>query len=135
MSNFFHPRRLLIDGRWSGNHGIGRYSRELIQRITDLSDGILAGGNPLGIGGIGLGSIKSCGFNAFYSPGYAPLLGVKTQILTIHDLILLNPDIARKSQQIFFNKFILPRIKTGNIKLITVSDESRGQIAAWATSS
>lgn len=132
MSNSFSKRKLLIDSRWSGNHGIGRYSRELIPRISDLSDGILCSGNPLGPGGISLGSLFGRGFSTFYSPGYAPLIGVNTQIITMHDLILLQPEIVKKPQYLFFNRFILPRIKSGNLKVITVSSASQDQIASWA---
>lgn len=131
----FHVSKegLLTDRRWEGNTGIGRYSRELIPRISRLVDGFLVGGNPLSFKQLGLSFFRGQSFANFYSPGYVPLFGASRQLITIHDLILLEPEIGNKSNFLFFNKLILPRIKDGSVKVITVSKTSQQQISDWAS--
>lgn len=123
---------LLVDRRWNGNTGIGRYSRELIPRISPLIAGYLDDGDPVSMKQMGLSLIKGCRFTKFYSPGYFPLLGNIRQFITIHDLILIKPEIVGISKSIFFNKIVLPRIKDGQVQVITVSKSSQQEIAEWA---
>lgn len=133
MSFHLPKERLLVDRRWEGNTGIGRYSRELIPRISGLVDDYLEGGNPVSLKQMGLSFIRGQRFANFYSPGYVPLFGVSRQLITIHDLILLEPEIRDKSKFLFFNQIILPRIKDGSVQVITVSKTSRQAISDWAS--
>ncbi len=123
---------LLVDRRWVGNTGIGRYSREMIPQISFLIDGYLDGGNPISLMQMGASSVKGLQFAKFYSPGYVPLMGIKRQCITIHDLILLDPAIGNRAKFLFFNQLVLPRIKHGMLKVITVSRSSQKEIAEWA---
>lgn len=122
---------LLVDRRWYGNHGIGRYSRELITRLSQPSIDFLESGNPLSLTQIALSSFKSLNCKVFYSPGFVPLLGFGQQLITIHDLILLRSDISDRSKSIYFNHFLLPLIRHGAIKIVTVSKSSQIEIAEW----
>jgi len=123
---------LLADRRWVGNTGIGRYSRELIPRVSHLIDGYLDGGNPISIMQMGASSVKGLQFAKFYSPGFVPLLGTKYQYITIHDLILLDSAFGSRSKFLFFHKVVLPRVKHGMLKVITVSKASQRDISEWA---
>ncbi len=124
---------LLVDRRWEGNTGIGRYSRELLPKISSFTAGYLSYGNPVSIKQMGVSIIRAQHFAKFYSPGYVPILGLKRQLVTIHDLILLEPEIGSNSKQIFFNRIVLPRIKDGTVRVVTVSKSSQEQIADWAS--
>ncbi len=132
MSKRVHPISLLVDRRWSGNHGIGRYSRELVSRIEFSNMDFLDSRNPLSLTQVGVSSAKFFKFNMFYSPGYVPMIGSGQQLITIHDLILLRSGIVDRSKSLYFNRFLLPRIRHGAIKLVTVSRSSQIEIADWA---
>ena len=123
---------LLADNRWNANSGIGRYSRELIPRVSSLIDGYLDVGNPTSIFAMSTSFFKSRNFAKFYSPGFIPLLGIKSQAITIHDLILANPKMSGVVKPRYFHHYILPRVRDGLIKVITVSNSSQNEIAEWA---
>lgn len=127
-----YKKNLIVDRRWLGDTGIGRYSRELLPRISALSEGYLDDGNPVLISEMARSYIQSRDFQRFYSPGYIPLPGAKSQVITIHDLILLRPNTGSVSKRLFFNKTVLPRIRDGHIKVVTVSRASQKEIAQWA---
>ena len=124
-------KRYLADRRWSGLTGIGRYSRELLSRISFFVDGYIDGNNPTSF----LEILRGLGYygkqNVIYSPGYMPLLGARNQFITIHDLILLRSGVGKKNSKAFFNVLIKPRVKDGSIRVITVSEQSRLEIAEW----
>ena len=107
MTPHVSKQRVLVDRRWEGNTGIGRYSRELIPQISSLADGYLEVGNPVSVKQMSLSFFRGRHFAKCYSPGYVPIFGVNRQLITIHDLILLNPQIGDKSKFIFFNRFLL----------------------------
>ena len=123
---------LIVDRRWEGNTGIGRYSRELIPRISKIVDGYLDGGDAVSLKQLVLTSLNGRNINNFYSPGYVPLLHSKNQLITIHDLILLKPEIVGAKKKFFFNKVVRPRIKDGIVQVNTISESSQREIAEWA---
>ena len=123
---------LIVDRRWEGNTGIGRYSRELISRISTIIDGFIDGGIAVSPKQMVLTTLHARHFKNFYSPGYVPLLANKCQVITIHDLILLKPEIVGARKSFFFNKILLPMIRDGIIRVNTVSELSQKEIAEWA---
>ena len=82
-------RRIFLDDRYRGVHGIGRYAQEVVARLRpDLQ--------PLGLDGSpytpldSLRSLPGVERDALvYSPGYGALLRAPRQVLTVHDLIQL----------------------------------------------
>lgn len=123
---------LLVDRRWQGNTGIGRYSRELIPYLSALVGGYLDEGNPVSIKELIKGFFSGRGFDNFYSPGYVPIYGMNRQLITIHDLILLERGIGRIHQKIYFNLYLRNLLRFGKIRVITVSHSSRERISNWA---
>lgn len=132
MIKLTKPLNLLIDRRWNGNHGIGRYSRELVAKILQPNVEFLDSGNPLSLIQMGTSSFKAFKYNAFYSPGFVPMLGHAKQLITIHDLILLRSEIADRTKTNFFNRLLLPLIRDGAVKIVSVSKSSQLEIANWA---
>lgn len=118
---------LWIDQRWDGQHGIGRYAREVTARLTLES-------NPLPVAGP-----TASAFSAFqnvppgiiYSPGYGPFVKAERQLLTVHDLIHLRVPWPRRAKYLaFYNLVTRPLIRrTGYV--MTVSDTSKREIEDW----
>ncbi len=125
-------KKLLVDGRWTGNSGIGRYSRELISRIFHDTVFLLDRGNPVGKLNLFLSFFRFIRFDIFYSPGYVAFFGARMQLITIHDLILLNHLIRNTHHRIYFNMILRPRIRQGKIRILTVSLYSQEVLSKWA---
>ena len=70
--------------------------------------------------------------DTYYSPGYIARPFFNSQIITIHDLILLETGIGNLVHKIYFNFYLKSRVKSGKIRVVTVSEYSRRKIAEWA---
>lgn len=122
---------ILVDGRWNGNFGIGRYSREIIQRLDLPEAGVLDGKSPSNF--CEISKVRNYPSNTlFYSPGFLPINIKCRQILTLHDLIHLKNDVKKIRYQIYFNSFLLPRIKKKQILVNSVSFTSAKEISTWS---
>jgi glycosyltransferase involved in cell wall biosynthesis len=121
-----------FDNRWVGKNGIGRYSHEIGTRIDSERIRFITGGIPTRLNEI-FPIYKNLDYTKLlYSPGYIAFPRFKTQIITIHDLILLKPSIGSKMQRLYFNFYLKPKIRNGSIKVVTVSESSRIELATWA---
>lgn len=127
MTNF-----LYFDGRWLGNNGIGRYSRELSRIAISRKVRFITGSHPTRIREMFKPLIHVGKSDICYSPGYIARPFLAFQIITIHDLILLEPKIGTFHHRMYFNHFLKPRIRRGNIRVVTVSRYSQRKIAEWA---
>jgi glycosyltransferase involved in cell wall biosynthesis len=123
--------QLVVDSRWSGNFGIGRYSRELCSRLSFQNITYISGLNPTRMSEIVRGATLFKSNEVIYSPGYIPQISRSRQIITLHDLILLKSGIGGRSEQIYFRTILRTLINKANIKLLTVSEHSRTEIADW----
>lgn len=122
-----------FDNRWIGSHGIGRFARELNNRIKF--------GNNVSIPGLPtspLGVIWLTFRHIFYSrrfifsPGYnAPLFGLKRYILAVHDLNHIEFRGAGSLKKLYY-EVVLKRACRRAAKVLTVSEYSRRQIIRWA---
>ncbi|MBP2437036.1 glycosyltransferase family 4 protein [Microbacterium amylolyticum] len=116
-----------IDTRWDGQHGIGRYAREIYPRLTVES-------SPLPVRGAtasGLNAIKRVPKGLIYSPGYAAFARAERQVMTIHDLIHLQTPWPQRAKYLaFYNAVARPVIRRAGV-VFTVSETSRRAIAAW----
>ncbi|MDR6117558.1 glycosyltransferase involved in cell wall biosynthesis [Aeromicrobium sp. SORGH_AS981] len=123
--------RLLVDDRYTGQHGIGRYAREVLSRLSIRWE-------PLGLGGHpaspldALRSLKSLEQDqVIYSPGYAAFASRRHQILTLHDLIHLETSWpGRAKYNAYYNLVIRPRAKQAGL-VFTVSSTSEEAIRRW----
>ena len=126
-------KTIIFDSRWIGDHGIGRFAREVFERIDCLEE-IGISGKPTGkldFLWLTLYLVRNKKF--FFSPGYnAPILFLKRSVITVHDLnhvdIEHNTSILKK----IYYRLILKRACKRCHKVLTVSEFSRQRIAEWA---
>lgn len=123
---------LVVDQRWRGQHGIARYSAEVLQRL-DLDyvglESLLSPTSPLDVfspsrQGLPRGSV-------IYTPGFNGGFTSAKQILTVHDLIHIQ-DQAEHSllKKLYYDRIVKPAIvKAGTV--FTVSETSAAQIREW----
>lgn len=121
---------LVIDERWTGQHGIGRYSAEILPRL-DLP------WTPLGLTGS-----PSSPRDAFvprrvsrgqtiYSPGYNAAIGGSRQLVTVHDLthLRLNSN-KRLAYGVYYNRILRPVVRRAGT-VFTVSQSSAREVSEW----
>jgi len=125
--------KLLVDNRWFGATGIGRYAKEILQRapsgnvIEHLSQ-TWAIKNPISPLLLGL-EINRRAPDLFWSPGFMPPMNSKSPfIVTVHDLIHLR--YGTKLQALYYNEVIRPLLKKSRC-VLTVSEYSRNEILDW----
>jgi glycosyltransferase involved in cell wall biosynthesis len=123
----------LFDARWYGDHGIGRFAREVKKRLGDADEftGKLAPYHPL-----------DCAYSAlrlalrrdqvFVSPGYNAPLGVKSFAFTIHDLTHLDNAETRNRLKVAYYQLVTKPACHRALCLFTVSEYSRHRIAEWS---
>jgi glycosyltransferase involved in cell wall biosynthesis len=122
---------LWIDDRYRGEHGIGRYAREVISRLS-------VPWRSLGLDGAPSNPIDSLRrlppgsrHGLIYSPGYGALLGAGKQILTVHDLIHLKVNWPGRAKYLaYYNGAVRRTIRRAGV-VLTVSETSRRDIQEW----
>ena len=125
--------KLLVDDRWFGATGIGRYADEILQRapsgseIEQLSK-FWAIKNPISPLLLGL-EINRRSPDLFWSPGFMPPMNSQSPyIVTVHDLIHLR--YGSKLQVFYYNNVIRPLLRNA-ASILTVSEYSRREILDW----
>lgn len=125
---------VLYDARWIGNHGIGRFAKELQKEVPGMVpfesrrppfhplDPILLGSalvwrNP----------------QLFFSPGYNSPLGWPGRfIFNLHDLNHLRvPENSSPTKLAYYQFIIKPACRRASF-VLTVSEYSKQEICAWA---
>ena len=126
---------IVADSRWSGQNGIGRYSKEVLARLTVPWTPIQQSGRPSSPRDFITKSIKVDGIkpSAVYSPGYNGFLRNVPQTITLHDLIHLQSPAAARYRP-YYNLFLKPLIRR-NGHVITVSETSKRHIEEWLNDS
>lgn len=125
---------MLVDARWIGDHGIGRFAREVIGRLDEYR--AVPAWIPL------LGAIESLMLSCFiwrmrpilyFTPGFnAPLFDLAPTVLVIHDLIHLNVAEESSRTKRFYYTVVVKRAVRFARKVVTVSEYSKRQIVAWS---
>ncbi|BCS55015.1 glycosyltransferase family 1 protein [Geobacter sp. SVR] len=125
---------LIIDDRWFGETGIGRYVNEIIKRKPDnchilhlnqnwkiknpLSPWLLAS------------TIKKSHADLFWSPGFMPPAGCKTPfVVSVHDLMHLH--YGNSLQRLYYNQ-VIRRLLHNAATVLTVSEYSRNELLSWS---
>ncbi len=127
---------ILADGRWMGQHGLGRFSSEIFQRLqhTDL---LTNGPRPL--------SPKNFiwlpyqllqnkhQYKVFFIPGFNPVVYSPIPfVFLICDLIHLDfPGKYKLAKKMYYNFFIKTRARQAQ-KILTISEYSKKTIMEWA---
>lgn len=121
---------LVVDQRWSGNSGIGRYAKEVLPRLGIPSKNLNSGSSPASpVAALDRLPDDS---TLFYSPGYSGLAMTATrQVLTVHDLIhFMTPWPGRAKYILYYDAFLRPILVRSGL-VFTVSDVSRIAIQEW----
>ena len=125
--------KILVDGRWHGPHGIGRFATEVIRRLPEVS--VLQGGTPV------LHPFEPMWLSArilrerpsvYFTPGFNPPLSCDIPfVFMIYDLIHLHvPEETGWSKAFYYNLY-LKRAARRAFKVLTVSEYSRKTILDW----
>lgn len=126
--------KLLVDDRWFGATGIGRYAKEIIRRAPagneiDCLSKTWEIKNPVSPLLLGL-EINRKAPDLFWSPGFMPPMNSKVPyIVSVHDLIHLK--YGSKLQMIYYNRVIRPLLKKAEY-VLTGSEYSKREIISWA---
>ncbi|ULH15299.1 glycosyltransferase family 4 protein [Deinococcus sp. KNUC1210] len=132
--------RLIYDERWIGDHGIGRFAREIRNRLP-VNTEALSGENPVSSSGLLelesrllKDSISTAGTpTLFFSPGYAPpILPIYKFAFTIHDLIHIDfPEESTAFKTLYYKRVVRPAIKRSQ-RVFTVSEYSKKRLLEWS---
>lgn len=127
---------IIADARWSGQHGIGRFSMEVLGRLQN-TDIFSEGPRPLSVKNI-LWQTQQLyryrnKYKVFFTPGFNPVIHSAIPfVFTIHDLIhLFAPGNAQLSKKIYYQMLMKPAVRRAH-KILTVSEHSKKTILQWA---
>lgn len=125
---------ILVDDRWLGDTGIGRYAREILERkpachnVTYLNRNWKIK-NPVSPWLLG-GAINHSTADLFWSPGFMPpALCRIPYVVTIHDLIHLH--YGTSLHRLYYNQ-IIRRLLHNASSVLTDSKYSRDEILEWS---
>jgi glycosyltransferase involved in cell wall biosynthesis len=129
----------LYDARWIGNHGIGRFARQLQELLPGfLSMSLVSFQAPrrpshaldpflLGM------ALRKANPNLFFSPGYNPPVGWPGAfVFTVHDLNHLCVDADSNALKRAYYRYVIKPACHAAKFVLTVSEYSRGEISTWA---
>ncbi|MFC4243339.1 glycosyltransferase family 4 protein [Gryllotalpicola reticulitermitis] len=123
---------LVVDTRWSGQTGIGRFASEVVDRINipfARMEGSLPPTSPLDA--VNPARLKLGRRDLVYSPGYNAGLSRSRQLITLHDLIHLQvPTGAGRAKRVYYERVVRPAIRRAG-SVLTVSKTSREAIIEW----
>lgn len=130
-------KKILVDARWTGSHGIGRFADEIIGRLGTWFPNYekITAGLPL-LNPIEPAWLASITYikkpSVYFSPGFNPPLFCKCPfIFTIHDLIHI--DVIEEStrlKRLFYSNVVRPATKRA-FKVLTDSNYSKARILEW----
>lgn len=123
-----------FDTRWFGDHGIGRFAREVYSRLSGYTP-VGFRGNPWSPSDVLTMSwrlqIRRPAF--FYTPGYnAPIACPCAFALTIHDLNHISA-VGQSSplKRLYYSTVLRPAVRRA-AAVLTVSEYSKAAIAEWS---
>ncbi|AQY02516.1 glycosyltransferase family 4 protein [Microbacterium foliorum] len=123
---------VLVDDRYRGTHGIGRYAAEVLPRLSLPWAPLHLGGTPFSA----VDAFRSVGAAAapgalVYSPGYGALLRARKQLLTLHDLIQLSaPGLDRWKFAAYYSGPVRSVVRRAGA-VLTVSETSARALRSW----
>jgi glycosyltransferase involved in cell wall biosynthesis len=128
--------RILIDNRWIGSHGIGRFASEVIKRLGDVQtlDDKLSPINPFDFI---WSSIKISRSNplpqVYFTPGYTPPLWSPVPfVFTICDLNHIDlPQYSNVLKRAYY-RFVMHPACHRAFRVLTISEFSRKRILEWS---
>lgn len=127
--------KLLIDQRWHGDHGIGRFSRSVTRRIT--APHTVVSGDHKSLFSVAdplrLDVLLRKRDTFYYTPGYnGPLLGSARSAITVHDLMHVKFDQYKSVKNNLYYSAVVRRCVRAAPVVFTVSEFTRREISDWA---
>ncbi len=124
--------RIAIDTRWRGQHGIARFSREVIARLSIAWTPFAPCVSPLSpINFVSAGLLMSRTGRLLYTPGFNVAPGHKKQIVTLHDLMHVQiPAEASLWKTHYYNHVVRSAVLKMGV-VLTVSETSKEIIQEW----
>lgn len=122
---------IVVDNRWTGRNGIGRYANEVLSRLSVPWVPIDPSGSPSSPADFLLKRVAVGGQSpaGVYTPGYNGFLRSVPQTITVHDLIhLKSPGSAKYTS--YYELVLKPLLKK-NRHVLTVSETSKSAIETW----
>ncbi|WP_326517976.1 glycosyltransferase family 4 protein [Acinetobacter sp. CAAS 2-6] len=125
-------RKIIFDTRWFGEHGIGRFSKEVYDE--NIFKPIKLRGNPVSIFDVfKLTLYLLFHRDFFYSPGFnAPLFFLNRTAITLHDLNHVDLDANSSFLKRLYYNLILKRACRKCAFIVTVSEFSKNRIIDWS---
>lgn len=126
-------KKIIFDARWIGEHGIGRFAKEV--RLANLQfENIKLKGNPADkFDTLKLTYYLLRNREYYFSPGYnAPFMFLKRTVITVHDLNHIDLNYNSSFLKKVYYKFILKRACKKAALILTVSEFSKARIHQWA---
>ncbi|CAM3847637.1 glycosyltransferase family 4 protein [Smaragdicoccus niigatensis] len=124
---------LIVDRRYVGNFGIGRYSREVLPRLNLEGRSFVSGVRPGSArDGLNVSRMRLPRNALLYSPGYSTGPSRCRQLLTVHDLTHLEVEDPRRrrANRLYYDRLVAPVIRrTGAV--LTVSRNSVEWLREW----
>ncbi|MBS1848928.1 MAG: glycosyltransferase family 4 protein [Actinobacteria bacterium] len=126
--------QILIDGRWSGPYGIGRFADEVVSRLGGTHravDGYIPRLNPIEPVLLSAQIVRTHP-DIFYTPSFTvPWRAPCPVVATVHDLIHLRvPGERSRAKEVYYERLLKPVLRHSPV-ILTVSEFSRGEIAEW----
>lgn len=133
-SSHAHLHGVIFDSRWIGSHGIGRFAKEVSDRLNFTASHI-SDKNPAGLFSaiqLGLWATPKKG-KALFSPSYIPPIFSSLPFsFTIHDLNHIDVEYnSSLLKRIYYRAIIRPAIKRA-YRVLTVSEFSKKRIIDWS---
>lgn len=127
-------QQLLFDTRWFGDHGIGRFAREVYSRLTGFCAPSFSG-VPWQAADVLTTSwhLHRQPPALYFTPGYnAPLGHPCPFALTVHDLNhIATPGQSTPLKRLYYNAILKPAVHRAAV-ILTVSEYSREAIVSWS---
>lgn len=125
---------VVADLRWAGDHGIGRFTRQVMKLIPHVA--LRTGGRPMDAIDplrLALAMHSQPPGRLFFSPGYnAPIQSRVPYVFTVHDLNHIDrPENSGLAKRIYYAAILRPACRRA-ARVFTVSEYSRRRIIDWA---
>lgn len=127
---------VIFDGRWNGEHGIGRFSKEVRRRLPRGTLDIY-GTNPVSPAGLLNLERQASGYQRsgriFFSPGFTPpVLWRGPLVFTVHDLIHLDvPEESSRFKSLYYQNIVRSSVHRAKA-VLTVSEYSKQRLLEWS---
>ncbi len=125
---------ILVDTRWCGVHGIGRFATEVVSRLQNVRrmNAVVPLLHPLDPI-ITMWQISLVKPDVFFSPGFNPPIYSRYPcVFTIHDLIHLKINEESSVTKRAYYELVVKKAAKRAAKVLTVSEFSKSEIVTWA---